>query len=83
MDAKEIENLNRIGKQAAESITLSAQCLSCGISYTETFPWFKKHRFNCPECGGPIDDSPIYAFAEQAIERLKQLPNAERQPSGE
>jgi hypothetical protein len=56
----------------ASKVVITSQCLSCGIHYTEPFQWYRDHEFNCPECSGPIDDTPILTYAQQAIERLKE-----------
>lgn len=72
MDFEE-EDIRARGQKVAEKITVTSQCLSCGISYTENFPWYKENEFICPECGGEIDDQPIIEFAKQAFERLREM----------
>lgn len=71
------DDLLEKGRAYAQQLTLSSQCLSCGIHFTETFAWFREQEFNCPECGGPLDDTPIVRFAEQAIERLRRIQRGE------
>jgi len=70
------ENLAEKGREYAKQVVISSQCLSCGIHYSETFAWYREQEFNCPECGGPIDDNPIIEYAQQAIERLRKLKQA-------
>jgi predicted RNA-binding Zn-ribbon protein involved in translation (DUF1610 family) len=60
---------------AAAQIEITAQCTSCGITYTEKFPWYRENEFNCPECGGTIDEQPFIDFANQAFDRLRALKN--------
>jgi peptide subunit release factor 1 (eRF1) len=73
MHSDEQDDLKEMAKAAAAAIQITAQCTTCGISYTENFPWFKENEFNCPECGGAIDEQPFVDFANQAFERLKAL----------
>ena len=65
----------RQGEKVAEHIEISSQCLSCGVSYTEKFPWYRKVEFICPECGGPIDEAPFVEYAREVMERVKQMKN--------
>ncbi len=74
------EQLAEQSKKFADQVIITSQCLSCGIHYSESFSFYKEHEFNCPECGGPIDDSPIIAYAQEAIQRVQKM-KAEQQNS--
>lgn len=74
MDFEQIDIENK-GRKVAEGIKITTQCLSCGISYSENFPWFKEEEFICPECGGTLDDEPILEFAREAFDRLRKIRN--------
>ena len=77
MDNEDKEFSEKARKLAEETV-LSTQCLSCGIHYAESFAWYRKHEFECPECGGPIDDGPILEYAQLTFDRLRKLKAEQR-----
>jgi len=69
----EPDQLAEKGREYANQVVISSQCLSCGILFSETFAWYRQNEFNCPECGGAIDETPIVDYAQNAILRLKKI----------
>jgi len=69
----EADDFSEQAKKHAEGTVISTQCLSCGIHYAENFAWYRKQQFECPECGGEIDDGPILEYARLAFEKLKEI----------
>jgi hypothetical protein len=63
------------GKRRAAAISLTTKCLGCGHGYTEQLPWFQRHDFKCPACGGTLDSEPLrqmmIAATDDILRRLK------------
>lgn len=58
-------------KRARAKIDLTSKCLACGQSYTHRIPWFERHEFKCPACGGQIDGEPLRQMTLAAIKDFK------------